>query len=71
MQYNPLTQRYEQAVLLKQGQYNYLYTNKKGKPLADIEGNFYETRNEYQIFVYYHPFGARYDQLIGFCQQNN
>ena len=71
MQYNTLTQRYEQAVLLKQGQYNYLYTNQKSKPLADIEGNFYETRNEYQIFVYYHPFGARYDQLIGFCQQKN
>ena len=32
---------------------------------AAIEGNHYETPNEYQIYVYYHPFAARYDRLIG------
>ena len=29
------------------------------------EGNWYETENQYTILIYYRPFGARYDQLIG------
>lgn len=64
MHYNINTHCYEQNVLLKQGQYDYQYTGLNGKVLP-IEGNFYETRNEYEMFVYYHPFGSRYDQLVG------
>jgi hypothetical protein len=32
---------------------------------APIEGDHYETPNEYDISVYYRPVGARYDRLIG------
>jgi hypothetical protein len=32
------------------------------------EGNFFETENNYLILLYYHPFGARYDQVVGFVQ---
>lgn len=33
---------------------------------AAIEGNHYETPNEYDIMMYYRPHGARYDRLLGF-----
>lgn len=33
--------------------------------LGRTEGNFYETRNEYEVYVYYRPFGSRYDRLLG------
>ncbi|MDR1783415.1 MAG: DUF5103 domain-containing protein, partial [Dysgonamonadaceae bacterium] len=32
---------------------------------ADFEGNYYQTENEYRIWVYYRPLGARYDRLLG------
>lgn len=31
-----------------------------------VEGSFWETENEYQIFVYYRPIGADYDALIAY-----
>jgi hypothetical protein len=69
MQYNAETGAYEKSVMLKQGLYNYHYVfMEKGtaKPtLAETEGNFFETENEYTIAVYYRPNGARYDRLIG------
>lgn len=69
MEYNPETRQYEKAVLLKQGNYNYQYLyvpNGENKARTDaIEGDFHQTENEYSIFVYYRPIGARYDRLIG------
>ncbi|MDR1380829.1 MAG: DUF5103 domain-containing protein [Tannerella sp.] len=69
MEYNAETGAYEKAVMLKQGLYNYQYAfveEGTAKPrLAGTEGNFFETENEYTIAVYYRPFGARYDRLIG------
>ncbi len=54
---------------LKQGSYNYRYVAvpRRGKRQPDpsmIEGNKYETRNEYRIQVWYRPIGARYSRLI-------
>jgi len=70
--YNFETKAYEKTLLLKQGAYNYQYVfraSKGGKPDAEpMEGSYWETENEYQIFVYYHPVGERYDRLIGFRQ---
>lgn len=31
-----------------------------------IEGSYWETENEYQIFVYYRPVGAQYDAMIAY-----
>jgi len=63
---------YEKTLLLKQGAYNYQYLFKptKGNSASSqrIEGSYWETENEYQIFVYYRPAGERYDRLIGFKQ---
>lgn len=70
--YNFENKAYEKTLLLKQGAYNFQYVfrpTKGGKPVAEtLEGSYWETENEYQIFVYYHPAGERYDRLIGFRQ---
>ncbi|MEZ4949342.1 MAG: hypothetical protein R2784_08145 [Saprospiraceae bacterium] len=53
--------------MLKQGFYSYQYVmvDKDGnKDFETLEGNDYQTENEYTIIIYYHPFGARYDQVI-------
>lgn len=72
MSYNFEHKAYEKALLLKQGSYNYRYALKKtGSSFANsqpIEGSYWETENEYQIYVYYRPFGSRYDKLIGYKQ---
>jgi hypothetical protein len=34
--------------------------------MEKIEGNAWETENEYSIYVYHRPFGSRYDKLIAF-----
>lgn len=51
------------SLVLKQGAYNYQYVI-DGNP-SPIEGDFYETENEYEIYIYYRPNGARYDRLMG------
>ncbi len=68
MVYNPSFGRYERALLLKQGSYNYQYVERTpaGKfSTADIEGNNFETQNTYQVRVYHRRRGERYDRLIG------
>lgn len=55
---------------LKLGVYNYQYVwlpyGSDRASLASTEGNFYNTENEYLIYIYYREFGARYDRLAGF-----
>jgi hypothetical protein len=56
------------ALLLKQGFYNYKYVvvNKDGSlDEGAISGNFYETENNYKVLIYYRDLGARYDKIIG------
>ncbi len=59
---------YELDLFLKQGYYNYLYVIKeKDKSIGDeslIEGNHWETENDYTIYVYFHETGSQYDRLI-------
>lgn len=69
MVYNRATEQYEKSLLMKQGAYNYQYlvvgpTDRAGST-APIEGNHYQTVNEYLVKVYYRPRGERYDHLIG------
>lgn len=64
MQYDEETGTFNKEVLLKQGAYNYQYL--VDDSTSAIEGDYYENENEYDVMVYYHPFGARYDRLIGF-----
>lgn len=59
---------YTLAIPLKQGSYNYRYALRgPGEiiPLPDaIEGNHFQTRNEYIVKVYYRPPGSRGDKLL-------
>lgn len=54
---------------LKQGSYNYRYVavprhGNRTPDLSIIEGDKYETRNEYRVQVWYYPIGARYSKLV-------
>lgn len=68
MYFNPEHKGYELNLFLKQGYYNYMYVLKEnGKQVGDetfIEGNHWETENDYSVFVYYHETGSLYDRLI-------
>lgn len=70
MHFNEATNRYELDMPLKQGAYNYQYLwlphGSKAALTAPIEGDFYQTVNEYQIKVYNRRLGERYDRLIGY-----
>ncbi len=70
MKYDASSGCYTADLLLKQGAYNYMYLwvpdgssiGQTGK----IEGDHYETVNEYLVKVYDRPMGERYDRLVGF-----
>lgn len=69
MKYNPETRLYSLTLPLKQGSYNYQYVAvKDGETKGTtelVEGNKYETQNEYTISVYYRSPTGRADRLIG------
>jgi len=69
MKYDASSGCYTADVLLKQGAYNYMYLwvpdGVNVGYTAAIEGDYYETINEYLVRVYDRPSGERYDRLIG------
>lgn len=75
MTYNEERQQYEASILLKQGYYNYKYV--KASPdfktidETDIDGSFYQTENEYEIFVYFYDYAQGYDRCIGYKKIKN
>lgn len=70
MQYDLDNKVYRAAILLKQGEYNYLYAVKDpGTALPDaslLEGSFQATENQYEIFVYHRPVGSRADLVVAY-----
>lgn len=75
MKWNYETAGYELSLLLKQGYYNYQYVYvSEGAKKADsvnLEGSFFLTENEYEIFAYYRDPASRYDRLVGFVTVNS
>lgn len=69
MRYNFDAGAYEKAVLLKQGSYSYQYltvpSGASSASTAQVEGDFYQTANRYNVYVYHRRRGERYDRLIG------
>ena len=68
MYYNKNRQRYDLEVPLKQGRYEYCFAvkNSKGQPDETVlEGNHFQTENEYVILVYAKNLQYHYDELIG------
>ena len=71
MNYDRERHVYTSEIPLKQGAYNYQYVirrkeGREGATTSPIEGNKYETSNEYGIEVFYNPPGARADRLVGY-----
>lgn len=67
MNYNEETKQYEKWVLLKQAYFNYIYVFKDDNGLTDnelIEGNYFQTENDYYIMVYHKNQFMRYDELL-------
>jgi Domain of unknown function (DUF5103) len=65
---------YETNIFLKQGYYTYAYTlaDKAGTDYTNtLEGNYWDTENNYTILIYYKSFTDRVDQLIGVSQINS
>ena len=79
MQYDNDAKCYWLTALVKQGGYDYQYwfVPKESKDASRraqanyttttqrTDGSFWQTENEYAIYVYWRPFGARYDRLVG------
>lgn len=69
MDYNADKGIYEKAVMIKQGFTNFQFTIADKKGVIDyenaIDGNFYQTENEYTILVYYKESNDRYERIIG------
>lgn len=69
MIYNAEKKQYVAKIFLKQGFYNYILATKEANGplnLGEINGNFWQTENLYQAFLYYKPFGRNYDGLLGY-----
>lgn len=69
MEYNTDKGVYEKAIMIKQGFTNFQYTIADKKGVIDnenaVDGNFYQTENEYTILVYYKENTDRYQRVIG------
>ncbi len=69
MEYNTEKGVYEKAILIKQGFINYEYTAEQVNGNIDsenaIDGNFFQTENEYTVLVYYKENTDRYTRIIG------
>lgn len=69
MDYNEKKGIYEKAMMVKQGFTNYCYTVADSKGKIDnqnaIDGNFWQTENNYQAIIYYRENNERYDRVIG------
>ena len=69
MHYNEEYRLYEASILMKQGYYDYQYITDDGAT-ADTMGDFWQTENEYQAFIYYKESGSRYDRIVGYTRVN-
>jgi len=75
LKYNYSKKGYELKMYLKQGYYNYflVYQKDDKTPMDEtlLEGNHWETENDYSIFVFHRSMGTYYDQLIGIKKLNS
>jgi hypothetical protein len=70
MTYDSASGSYKHEILLKQGWYDYMYWSADPLDEQEIERNFFETENLYEVFVYFRAMGSRGDELIGYGRVN-
>ncbi len=71
MEYDDIEKCYKAVILQKQGYYSYqfLLADSSGNiKTMPTEGNFYQTENKYQAFVYFRGNSDRSDRLVGYTQ---
>lgn len=70
MHYSASARQYYCDILLKQGYYDYAYVVvPEGSTEGDItviEGDHWETRNDYTVIIYYREIVPAYDRIIGY-----
>lgn len=75
MEYDPKKAVYEKAIMIKQGFTNYTYVVADKRGVVDgknaVDGNFFQTENDYTVLVYYRENNERYDRVIGIGQANS
>ena len=75
MDYNADKKIYEKAILIKQGFTNYQFQVADNKGNIDgesnIDGNFWQTENDYTLLVYYRDNNDRYERVIGKATANS
>jgi hypothetical protein len=69
MEYNAAKGIYEKALMIKQGFTNYQFVLADKSGAVDyknaVDGNFWQTENDYMVLVYYREPNQRYDKVIG------
>ncbi|ALO17412.1 hypothetical protein L21SP5_03819 [Salinivirga cyanobacteriivorans] len=71
MSYNPRKKQYELRLKLKQGYYDYQYVvlerhNDNAPDFSYIEGDKWQTNNDYLIYVYHKDLYKGYSKVVGF-----
>lgn len=69
LRYDSEARAYRGMLRLKQGGYNFVFglRTADGKlSLKTTEGLSWRTQNRYDLYLYYRPFGARYDRLVSY-----
>ena len=62
---------YENSLLLKQGYYNYSYLIIENDKINNIDGDFFENNQIYNLFFYVHDYNYSYDRVVGFKKINS
>jgi hypothetical protein len=69
MEYNPKKGIFEKAMMIKQGftNYKYVVTDKSDQidEANSLDGNYFQTENNYFAIIYYRENNQRYDRVIG------
>ncbi len=69
LDYNTELGCYENSLLLKQGYYNYTYLfvpeESQIASQLEVDGNFFQTSQDYYVFVYLYDYDYGYDRLLG------
>ncbi|GAC1590146.1 MAG: DUF5103 domain-containing protein [Ginsengibacter sp.] len=73
MKFNTEKGVYEGQLFLKEGYYDYCYQliDPSTGSRNELDGNYFETENDYTILIYYKSFLDRSDQLIGVSRINS
>ncbi len=75
MRWDARVNLYHGRLYLKQGYYNYLFVvvpeGKQRGSVSVIEGDHWETKNQYTVYVYYKEKVPEYDRLVGYSTINS